>query len=180
MRDLSNTIRSMPALDATDVRLLQLLQEDCKQSLAKLGDAVGLSAPSVMERVRKLEKGGVIRGYHALVDGRRVGLDVTAFIGVSFNFPKEIDQFESQVEAMAEVLEVHHVTGGPTMLLKVKCASTAALEGVINRLRVLEGVMRTETMVVLSTRTERIAVPLDDAADDEEPVARRRRTRAAS
>ena len=70
-------------LDETDRRILAQLQEDCKVPLAQVGKRVGLSAPSVMERIRRLEEAGIVTGYCALVDSRRVGLDVTAFIGIS-------------------------------------------------------------------------------------------------
>ena len=84
-------------LDDIDLKLISFLQEDCKVPLSKLGEQVGLTAPSVMERVRKLEQAGVIRGYHALVDARKVGLDITAFVGVSINYPKNIGVFEQSV-----------------------------------------------------------------------------------
>lgn len=145
----------LPALDAVDQWICAALQEDCKQSLSQLGKRVGLSAPSVMERIRKLEQAGVIRGYHAHLDARRLGLDVTAFVGVSINFPTGIEEFERDVRALPEVMECHHVTGGPTLLLKVKTRTTASLETLISRIRVIRGVERTETMVVLSTNTER-------------------------
>jgi Lrp/AsnC family transcriptional regulator, leucine-responsive regulatory protein len=171
----------MDDLDPLDVKILGLLQSDCKQSLAAIGEAVGLSAPSVLERVRKLEKNGVIRGYHAVLDGRKVGLDVTAFVGVTFNFPRDIANFERELREIREVLEVHHVTGGPTMLVKVKCKNTAALESVLGRLRMIEGVQRTETMVVLSTTTERIEIPLPETTAHELPLrARGKRARGAA
>ncbi len=147
--------------DDIDRSILRLLQDDCKTSLAKIGAAVGLSAPSVVERIRKLEHAGVIRGYHAVLDARRVGLDVTAFIGVSINHPRLIAAFEREVEGLANVLECHHVTGAYTVLVKIKSRNTAALEQLISRIRSIEGVQRTETMVVLSTHTERVQVPLD-------------------
>ena len=74
-------------LDGIDRQLLDELQTDCKRSLKEIGAAVGLSAPSVMERVRKLENAEVIRGYHALLDARKLGLDISAFIGVSISDP---------------------------------------------------------------------------------------------
>ncbi len=153
-------------LDDIDRRILRLLQDDCKLSLAKIGAVVNLSAPSVIERIRKLEEGGVICGYHAVLDARRVGLDVTAFIGVSISHPKLITAFEVQVERLDDVLECHHVTGVHTLLLKVKTRNTETLEQLISRVRSIEGVARTETMVVLSTHTERQQVALDgvDAA----------------
>jgi len=150
--------RNGNGLDEIDRRILGLLQVDCKTPLAKIGEKVGLSAPSVVERVRKLEGEGFITGYHAALDARRLGVDITAFIGVSIGHPKGILTFEQQLPKLPDVLECHHVTGGYTLLLKVKTRDTAALEGLIRVLRSIEGVERTETSVVLSTKVERTGV----------------------
>ena len=143
-----------PDLDDIDFGILNALQENCRISLAEIGEQVGLSAPSVMQRVKKLEDGGVIRGYHAVLDAKRLGMDVTAFIGVSINHPKLIDEFEEEIDHVEGVLECHHVTGGYTLLLKAKTRDTSTLETLISRIRSLAGVERTETMVVLSTHSE--------------------------
>lgn len=141
-------------LDDTDRRILAVLQSDCKTPLAKIGEQVGLSAPAVVERVRKLESEGFIRGYHAQLDARRLGLDVTAFIGVSIAHPAGIQRFEEHLSTLGDVMECHHVTGGHTLLLKVKTHNTESLEVLIRTLRSIEGVDRTETSVVLSTKKE--------------------------
>lgn len=167
----------LPVLDAIDRSLLDALQEDCKQPLAKLGERVGLSAPSVLERVRKLEQVGLITGYHAQLDPRIAGLDVGAFIGVGIDHPRSIASFEGAVLAMPEVLECHHVTGRHTLMIKVRTESTASLHRLISAIRELPGVARTETMVVLETQLERQAIPLpvpDHAAD----APRKRRARS--
>ena len=160
-------------LDGIDRQLLDALQTDSKRSLKEIGAVVGLSAPSVMERVRKLEDAGIIKGYHALLDARKVGLDTSAFIGVSISNPPHLSAFEQWVDSIPQILECHHVTGGHTLLLKVKTRNTADLEKLISRIRSMEGVASTETMVVLSTHTERVevALPPSDAA----PEARRRK-----
>lgn len=160
-------------LDAIDARLLQELQADAKISLKAVGERVGLSAPAVMERLRKMEQAGVIQGYHAQVDARKVGLDVAAFIGVSIGDPSHLRAFEEYVDNEARILECHHVTGGHTLLLKVRAINTAALETLISTIRALDGVDGTETMVILSTRIERIPLPLE--VPDEEPRRRRRK-----
>jgi Lrp/AsnC family leucine-responsive transcriptional regulator len=147
-------------LDAIDLQILGLLQDDCLASLARIGEVVGLSAPAVQERIKKLDAAGIITGYHATLDARRLGLDITAFIGVILGHPDRIDSFEAQVVTLDDVLECHHVTGEYTLLLKVKTANTHSLEQLISRVRALDGVARTETMVVLSTHTERMYVPL--------------------
>jgi len=139
---------------------------------------VGLSAPSVMERVRKLENAGIIRGYHGLLDARKVGLDISAFIGVSIGDPRLLSAFEEWVDSIPQVLECHHVTGSHTLLLKVKTQNTEDLEQLISRIRSMDGVASTETMVVLSTHTERveIALPRAEPASD---TRRRKRPRNA-
>jgi Lrp/AsnC family leucine-responsive transcriptional regulator len=167
-----------PSLDATDRRILDLLQENCKRPLAAIGEKVGLSAPSVTERIHKLEQSGVITDYVALLDARRVGLDVTAFIGVSIGHPRLIDSFEGEIAAVDDVLECHHVTGSHTLMLKIKTENTETLEGLIDRIRSIDGVSRTETMIVLSTRTERPRIPLE-GADAPRRRARRNRLRRA-
>ncbi len=164
-------------LDGIDRQLLAALQADAKRSLKEIGAAVGLSAPSVMERVRKLENAGIIQGYHAVLDARKVGLDISAFIGVSISNPSHLAAFEEWVESIPQVLECHHVTGGHTLLLKVKTRNTKDLEQLISRVRSMEGVAGTETMVVLSTHTERVevALPPGEPADDSRRRKRPRR-----
>ena len=159
-------------LDATDVGILDALQHNCKQPLAEIGKQVGLSAPSVVERIKKLEDGGVIRGYAALLDARALGKDVTAFIGVSISHPSAFQAFEKEIESEGDVLECHHVTGQHTLMLKVRTESTETLERLIDMIRRIEGVTRSETMVVLSTHSERTRVALDVA---DAPLPRRRR-----
>lgn len=146
--------------DHIDLQILALVQENCKLPLARIGEKVGLSAPSVIERIKKLEDTGVITGYRAILNARRLGRDVTAFIGVSITHPRFIGDFEREISQIEEVLECHHVTGRHTLLVKVKAANTSSLEELISRVRSVEGVERTETMVVLSTHTERTQVAI--------------------
>src|SRR4051794_2872622 len=113
--------RDQRGLDDIDRRILEVLQADCKVALAKVGEQVGLSAPSVVERVRKLENEGFIKGYHARLDARRLGLDVSAFISVWTAHARAIKEVEQSLKEIdfEDVLECHHVTGDPTLLLKV-------------------------------------------------------------
>jgi Lrp/AsnC family leucine-responsive transcriptional regulator len=162
-------------LDDIDLHILELVQEDCRTSLARLGEQVGLSAPAVLERMKKLEAAGIVTAYRAIVDGRRLGVDITAFIGVIISHPTLIGDFERQVVALPDVLECHHVTGEYTLLLKVKTRNTSSLEQLISQIRSLDGVARTETMVVLSTHTERVQVALRPRPSA--PAAAPKRTR---
>lgn len=168
-----------PDLDDIDRHILRVLQENCKLPLAKIGEQVGLSAPSVIERIKKLEERGVIAGYRAILDARRLGKDVMAFIGVVMSHPKRILGFEREIADLHGVLECHHVTGHHTLLLKVKTENTTSLEQLISGIRSVPGVERTETMVVLSTQAERTqlnlapegaAVPRTRRGGDRRPV----------
>ena len=106
-------------LDQIDLKILFILQNDGRRRrLADIADEVDLSAPAVMERVKKLEASGVIRGYQALLDGKKVGKDITAFIGVSIGNQRDMDKFARQMMRYPDVLECHHVTGDESFILK--------------------------------------------------------------
>ena len=122
--------------------------------MADIAGEVELSALAVMERVKKLEAGGVIKGYQALLDSKKVGKDVTAFIGVSVGNHGDIDKFAAQMLQHHDVLECHHVTGDESFILKVKSANTGSLEKLLGEIRSVEGVTRTVTKIVLSTAKE--------------------------
>ena len=155
-------------LDDIDRHILAVLQENCKLPLAKIGERVGLSAPSVNERIRKLEENGIIRGYTAVLDARKLGKDVTAFIGVFIEHPRLIGKFERELDRLEAVQECHHVTGQHTILLKLKTDNTSKLEQLIREIRSIEGVARTETLVVLRTYTEGLWLDLKTPVVEEE------------
>jgi Lrp/AsnC family leucine-responsive transcriptional regulator len=165
--------RVSPEFDATDRAILELLQENCKQPLAAIGEKVGLKAPSVIERIHKLEEAGVIVAYTAQLDARRLGKDVTVFIGVSTEDPRSVGQLERELTAIDDILECHHVTGGHTLLLKAKTHNTESLERLIDRIRSLDGVSRTETSVVLSTHAERTRIALATSEEFDSRPGRR-------
>jgi Lrp/AsnC family leucine-responsive transcriptional regulator len=148
-------------LDPIDLKILFILQNDGRKRLADIADEVELSAPAVMERVKKLEASGVIKGYQALVDSKKVGKDITAFIGVSIGNQRDMERFASQMMRYQDVLECHHVTGDESFVLKVKSANTGSLEKLLGDIRSVEGVTRTVTKVVLSTAKENQALELD-------------------
>ena len=145
-------------LDVIDYKLCDLLQKRGRASQLELAQAVGLSQPAVAERIRKLEEGGYISGYTAVMDARSLGLDITAFIGVFTNHPRYHEGFVKQVTEIQEVLECHRVAGADSYLLKVKTANTSSLDSLIARLRSLSGVERTQTTIVIATLKESIFI----------------------
>jgi Lrp/AsnC family transcriptional regulator, leucine-responsive regulatory protein len=149
------------ALDPIDYRILDLLQRDARTTQVQIAAAVGLSQPSVADRIRKLEESGVVRGYVARLDPRRLGNDVRAFIGVRISHPRHHDAFAKRIQDIPEVLECHRVAGLDSYLLKVITRDTGALDDLISdTLRRLAGVTRTHTTIVLSSVKETSEVPL--------------------
>lgn len=142
-------------LDDLDIKTISLLCQRGRMTWAELASQLGLSAPAAADRVKRLEERGVITGYSALLDAEALGLGLTAFIAVTLDHPHHRQGFLAAVRAAAEILECHHVTGDDDYLLKVRCGHTRALEALItDRLKAIAGVVKTRTLIVLSTVKE--------------------------
>ena len=156
----------MIALDQSDAQILEVLKRNGKAPLAEIAEKVGLSIPAVSERVRKLEARGVILRYAAILDAQQLGRDITAFIHVLLEHPRYDAPFIEHVRGIPAVLECHHVVGQYSYLLKVKTASPRELEDLLaRRIKSLEGVAQTMTVVALSTSKEETAIPVVAAAE---------------
>ena len=149
-------------IDEIDIKILSILQNNGRCHLADIAKEVDLSSPAVMERVKKLESSGIIKGYQAVLDPKKVGKDVTAFVGVSVAHQKYIDAFSALMMRQRDVLECHHVTGEESFILKVKTANTDSLEKLLGDIRSLEGVTGTVTKVVLSSVKESQRLEFDN------------------
>jgi Lrp/AsnC family transcriptional regulator, leucine-responsive regulatory protein len=161
-------------LDSIDYIVMDLLQRNARTTQAEIAQRVGLSQPAVAERVHKLEAQGVIRGYIARVDPKRVGQQIRAFIGVSVDHPRYHESFAKKVHAIPQVLECHRVAGRDSYLLKVMTRDTDSLDALIcDQIRRIPGVTRTHTTVVLSAIKEEPVVPLP--TPDVRPALRGRR-----
>ena len=164
--------RTNGAPDLTDRKLLALLQDNAKLTQAELAREVGLTAPSVNERIRKLERGGYIRGYVTLLDERKLGIDVTAFIEVFIEHPKHEAGFLEAVRDLDEVLECHHITGEFSLLLKVRVEDMQAFRRLtIEKLNTVRGVRQTRTLIVLATSKEQHRIQLNVEPTPEEATA---------
>jgi Lrp/AsnC family transcriptional regulator, leucine-responsive regulatory protein len=147
-----------PDLDLLDLQLVEALQRNARSTFAELGTIVGLKAPAVHERVKRLENRGYLRGYAAQVDNRRLGYELMAFVGVITAPEKTYDEFTTQIATLPEVLEMHSVAGDQTFLLKVATRSTGHLDELLSRIKRIPGIARTQTTIVLSTPFERPGV----------------------
>ena len=154
----------MANFDSTDAQLLELLQQNGRISQHDLARSVGLSAPAISERLRKLEERGMIRGYTALLDPRHLGYDIAAFIFVGINGSRFYPGFRERVAELSEVQECHSVTGQGSHLLKIRVRNTAELEQLLADIQAWPGVQWTTTSIVLSTLKEssHVPLPMDD------------------
>jgi Lrp/AsnC family leucine-responsive transcriptional regulator len=143
-------------MDAIDQMILARLTANGRISWAELGNAVGLTGPAVAERIHKLERAGVIRGYAALLSPEVLGLNLTAFVAVTVERPELCDPFLEAIQGIDEVQECHHVAGEDSYWLKVRTRGTRGLEELISRLKRLPGVVRTRSTIVLSTAKEMV------------------------
>lgn len=144
----------MERIDEIDVKILELLQARGRMKRNRIADEVGLSVPSVSERMRKLEERGVITGFHAVVNPKRLGVDITAFIRVTVDGSSHYGAFVEAAAALDEVLEVHSVTGEGSHILKVRTRNTTTLERLLSQIQSLPAVHGTSTSIVLSTFKE--------------------------
>jgi DNA-binding Lrp family transcriptional regulator len=157
------TSRPRP-LDELDRRILAQLQEDASVSSAELARRVGLSAPGLQKRVRRLREIGVLTKQVALLSREAIELDLLCFVHVTLahHQPDGVSGFRRAVQAMPEVLECHHLTGEFDYLLKVVAANHRDLERfLVHRLTPIPGVDKIRTSIVLNEIKASTALPLD-------------------
>jgi len=147
-------------LDQLDLRLLDALQRNARSTFADLALAVGLGSSAVHDRVKRLEQRGFVKGYGARIDGRRLGIELIAFVSVFTSPDVRYDAFTNAVAALPEVAEIHSVAGEEAFVLKVLTRSTGHLDDFLSRLKAIAGIARTKTTIVLSTPFEREGLEL--------------------
>lgn len=141
-------------LDDIDVKIIEILQKNGRTRRNDLAEAVGLSLPSVSDRLRKLEEGGIITGYVATVHPKKLGKDITAFIMVTVDSSKHYHNFIEHAVATDEILECHAITGEGSHLMKIRTENTATLEKLLAKIQSWSGVTGTRTHLVLSSPKE--------------------------
>ena len=146
-------------MDDIDRTLIEELRRNGRASWAELGRLVGMSGPSVTERVGRLEASGVITGYHAAVDPASLGRSVAALVGIHLSDTSDQDAVTVALQRLDEIEDCWFVAGDESFLLKVRVPDVPALERTLSRLRRIRGVSRTRTTVVLSTKWEGRVAP---------------------
>ena len=140
-------------MDETDVKILKRLLHDARMSCRRVADEIGVSPPTVLARVGKLERGGIIKSYSALLDHEKLGYDLTAIIDITATKGKIVD-LESQIAKFPNVCAVYDITGLTDMTIIAKFKNRAELSNFVKRDLSLPYVERTNTHVVLITVKE--------------------------
>jgi len=146
--------------DNKNIEILRLLQRDPRMSIAELARKIKMSNPAAKERVRRLEKSGVIAGYRLEVDPKAAGHDVTAFVRIR-PLPGHLPKISALARQMPEVVECHRVTGEDCFILKVHLPEIASLDRVLDRFLV-HG--QTTTSIVQSSPVPPRPPPISSAA----------------
>lgn len=152
-------------IDDIDRQILSIIQQDARIANAEIARQVGLAASAVLERIRKLEERGVIKGFETKIDAAQVEFGLTAFVAVrTHECCYETDKF---LAAIPEVLEVHDVAGEDSYLLKVRVKDIEDLSRLMRQeLKNVPNVASTKTTIVLQTIKETNALPLEKSNKD--------------
>lgn len=158
---------STPTIDSRDRQILALLQENARLSNAAIARELGMAPSAVLERIRKLERKGVILGYQARIDPKVLGLSLTAFTFVRAEEPVGSIDSGQYLAELPEVMEVHHCVGQDAYLIKSRVADTEALGELLREIGRNPAVRDTRTTVVLATVKETSAMPAGQAGEDD-------------
>lgn len=153
-------------MDATDLRILALLQDDASLTLAEVADRVNLSPTPCWRRINKLEAAGVIERRVALLDAAKVGIDLTIFVTVETDDHSEAwtRAFAEAVAAMPEVMETYRMAGEVDYLLKIAVANIAAYDAFYRAITAAVPLKTITSMIVMETVKRTTAFPLAGAA----------------
>ena len=163
-------------LDMIDRHILDLLQREARMTNAAIAAEVGLTAPSVFERIRKLEQRGVIRGYTIHIDPAALGKTMTAFIRVTAAFDEKYDTGLAAISQDADVLECYGVAGEDCLVIKTVVSDPSELSALLHRIRGHMTVQHSVTMIALRALKE--DAPLNVLPRPEKPAARRARAKS--
>ncbi len=145
-------------IDETDYKILRILLEDAKLSYQEIGEKVNLSQGAVHARVKKMENSGIIVGSSIKIDVKRLGWDISAFLGIFLEKPELYDHAKDELMQIPEVVSINYTTGNYSMFVKLVCRDTTHLRDVLaERIQKLPGIQRTETIISLDESLNRSA-----------------------
>lgn len=150
-------------MDNIDIKIIKLLQKNARITASEISGEINLSVPAVSDRLKKLEASGIIQQYTAIVNPKHLKKDLTAIMFISLERPKFTERFVEFVKDQEEILECHYLAGDFDYALKILTENTSTLEALLNRIKSVQGIQKTRTIVVLSTIKHNYSVtPADE------------------
>jgi Lrp/AsnC family leucine-responsive transcriptional regulator len=146
--------------DEIDINILELLQNNARIKRNEIAEKIGLSLPSVTDRMNKLEENGIIERYIAKLNHKTLGKDITAFIFVTSESSTHYKDFTGHAMQNHEILECHSITGDGSHILKIRTDNTSSLEKLLAKIQSWKGVRSTRTSIVLSSHKEGFTLDL--------------------
>ena len=147
-------------LDKTDKKILNILNENARVSNVEIAKRIEMTPPGVLDRIRKLEKKGIVTGYETRIDAQKVGLGMTILIMVQTNENVGVNQVGKELVKLPKVQEVHYLTGEFCYLLKVRVGDTEDLTAFLEKVGTIKNVRDTRTTLVLKTLKETLKLDL--------------------
>ncbi len=143
-------------IDGIDKTILNYLMEDARKPILEIARSIGISGAAIHQRLRKLEKAGLIEGSKLMINPRVLGFKTLAFVGVYLDKAVSNPQAVKRLSAIPEVIECHYTTGNWSIFLKILCRDNEHLMNVLNKnIQAIEGVSRTETFISLDQQIKR-------------------------
>lgn len=144
------------SIDGIDKKILRFLMEDARKPILEIARNIGISGAAIHQRLRKLEKSGLISGSKFVINPKVLGYSTMAYIGIYLDKAMSNPRAVKALETIPEVLECHYTTGDWSILIKVLCKDNEHLMQVLNKkIQQIEGVSRTETFISLNQQIDR-------------------------
>ncbi|MFO7635845.1 MAG: Lrp/AsnC family transcriptional regulator [Clostridia bacterium] len=138
-------------MDRIDINILKAMSENARITISEVSSKVNLSVPAVAERVRRLEAGGVIQKYVSIINPEKMNKKLTAMVFVRTEEPGSNEGFSGFIARENDVLECYYIAGEFDYVLKINTSDTASLEKLLNKIKGIPGVIKTNTVITLST-----------------------------
>ena len=146
----------MVKIDGIDKKILRMLMEDARRPILEIARTIGISGAAIHQRLRKLEKSGLLQGSKFIINPKILGYTTMAYVGIYLDKAMSNPLAVKELEKIPEVLECHYTTGDWSILIKVLCKDNEHLMHVLNkRIQQISGVSRTETFISLAQQIDR-------------------------
>lgn len=143
-------------MDNIDISILNCLHKNARTKASAISEEINLSVSAVTDRIKRMEAGGIIKGYTVLLDQKQIGNDVMALMQVSLDHPRFYDSFSQMVEENPNIISCYYLTGDYDFILKIVADSSQMLEKIHTEIKSFDGVCGTKTYFVLKTQKDNI------------------------